>query len=915
MEKNRWGKIQEIVDTALTLSGKEKHTYLETTCGGDENLLQEVKDFLASIEASEQANFLSNASSDYADFIGSISNLEKVDSDDLTGKKYGPFKILELINKGGMGEVYKAAREDGKFEQTVAIKFINRHKFSDDIKKRFQREQQILANMKHPNIAMLFDGGMTSNGSPYLIMEFVEGVPIDEYCNTHKLNVDQRLWLYKQVLTAIEYSHSNLIVHRDLKPSNILVTEEGRVKILDFGIAKLLDDEIKEGPEITQSGMRIWTPKYAAPEQIREHPPLLQTDIYGLGILLHQLLTNTFPYDLENKSVKELENLILDEDPTSMSECLKSRSKGEILKEFTITKESLIKKVFRDLDSIVLKAIRKEPDERYGSVSSLLEEINRFEQNLPVEATRGNISYKVKKYVRRNKVLVSAMCLLFVILTSATLISLNFAYETQKAEEHAVAEATEARRQTEISNSVNNFLAEVFAQADPYKNPNGDSLLLSEAIAIAGRKIDNSSDYEPEIEAAIRYSLGNVDLNLGRLDSAIIQFEKTLSLAREHFGIDNRRTIQAASFLGLTYTRTGNYEKAESVLLEVLPVARAAPQADWDIAAQIDNHLGLLYLNTGDGEKAEIYLREAIARDSVTYPGDHSDKLTTIHNLSGALWMQGKQQEAIEIGHDVFDRRMELHDGYHPTVAQSLNLLAFFNMRMGNLEESLKYREQDLEMRKSLYTGDHPDLARGYHNSAYLLNLLGRNSEAVEYEEKAIAMWKNTLPPTHSDIVRGLLILSDIYHNLDRCEDAIIVREEQLALYRQTADASPGRVAELLREIGSEHSHTGNIAETRNAFEQALSIQKEDPNTPDEITYLTSHEYGQALHSLGVDTEAENMILESAIYVSENNGSISEGTLTTILNGTVNFYQIIGKNDLAEVWQSRQNQYLATDEE
>lgn len=389
MDSGRWGTIEKILDKALELNDDERMAYIEYACNGDDELRQEIEQLLESVQQSKKEHFLEDNIEHNKSLIQSIAR--KRITDKYIGQKIGVFELTEQIGYSGMSIVFKAERVDGDFNQQVAIKLIRSGLHSDQILQRFKLEKQTLANLSHPNIARLLDGGITADGNPFLVMEYVNGKPIDQYCNDNQLTVDERLKLFKKVCTAVEYAHHNLIIHRDLKAENIYVTNGGIIKVLDFGIAKLMDtNRSTQTPFVTQPGQQMWTPQYASPEQINGQSINTASDVYSLGILLYKLLTNTYPFDFTGKTIAQIQATITTTLPNDLVKGLKSSGSYSKISDYMNTTFKELKKMLSgDLQAIIAKALRKKASHRYHSAKKLLADIENYETNKPVEARRG----------------------------------------------------------------------------------------------------------------------------------------------------------------------------------------------------------------------------------------------------------------------------------------------------------------------------------------------------------------------------------------------------------------------------------------------------------------------------------------------------------------------------------------------
>ena len=406
MNPERWQQVRELLDRAIAAPQEERSGLLETACAGDAELRSEVESLLRSHQQAG-TEFLKKAALDVG--VGVLDEGYRI------GRRVGVYRLTEKIGQGGMGDVYRAERADGQYDKQVAVKFVRAGTDTAAILDRFRNERQVLASLDHPNIARLIDGGTTEDGVPYLVMELIEGTPIDDYCDELKLAIPQRLHLFMQVCAAVQYAHQHLVIHRDIKPGNILVTGEGCPKLLDFGIAKLLDPA--GGPEMTLTMAHPLTPEYASPEQVRGESITTATDVYSLGVVLYQLLTGYSPYPRKTTSPHELAQAICEYEPLRPSSMVSRRVGGENTaatgdERLKIVQEASTGKLRRllagDLDTIVARAMHKEPGRRYVSVEQFSEDIRRHLDGRPVLARRDSWSYRAGKFLTRHKIGVAA---------------------------------------------------------------------------------------------------------------------------------------------------------------------------------------------------------------------------------------------------------------------------------------------------------------------------------------------------------------------------------------------------------------------------------------------------------------------------------------------------------------------------
>ncbi len=470
MQSEDWHRVEELLNAALELEPAARRKFLDTLEAP--TLRREVESLL--VCETEMDGFLSApALALSADFFDDDN-----DDGERAGQAIGRYRIIKEIGRGGMGAVYLAERADDEYQQQVAIKVIKRGYDTDEVRRRFRNERQILARLEHPNIARLLDGGTTEDGLAYFVMEYVEGQPLNEYADTHKLSTVERLKLFRIICAAVTHAHQNLVVHRDLKPSNILVTSEGTPKLLDFGIAKLLHgDTHSEADTMTATNLRVLTPEYASPEQVRGLPVTTATDVYSLGVLLYELLTGHRPYRLKNRHPQEIERVICEEQPdrpsTAINRIEESANTGSEMRGTSVTPQTvsdardtqpdkLRRRLAGDLDNIVLMAMRKEPARRYASVGQFSEDIRWHLEGLPVLARKDTFNYRASKFVRRNKIGVAAAAVILLLLVGGIVAT---AWQARRATAQARIAASERdraeRRFNDVRKLSNSLLFEI----------------------------------------------------------------------------------------------------------------------------------------------------------------------------------------------------------------------------------------------------------------------------------------------------------------------------------------------------------------------------------------------------------------------------------------------------------------------
>ncbi len=553
----RWQILENIFNEVSELSTEERPKYLSELRFNEKTLSQELQEL---IEAEKE-------SKEFLDKPISL-NLETLQTQSFIGETISHYKIIEEIGIGGMGVVYKAIRDDGEFEQKVAIKLTNRGLFSDELLRRFKTERQILANLEHPNIVKLLDGGITNDKTPYFVMEYIEGIPLNVYCRENKLEINQRLKLFTQICEAVGYAHRNLIVHRDLKPNNILVTKDGQVKLLDFGIAKILDND-SLSQTVTQNAPL--TPAYSSPEQIKGESISTASDIFSLGIILYEILTEKSPNEIYGVKNIELPHAICETDPNRPSYQTSPN----------IAFNQLNRQAKTDLDNIVLKALRKEPNSRYNSIEQFSDDINAYLNGLPVKAHPQSFKYRASKFYQRNWLAVSVVGILLLLVLTGAGIAIWQAVEARKQQALAEQRFEQVRK---VANSL------IFEYHDEIAKLEGSTKLQEKLVVEAVNYLDAISQNETNDpillkEMAIAYrKIGDIygvayANNLGKLNEALTNYQKSVeliekaSILKSSDELLKNEFITSLSSLSMAYLRTADYTNADETILKAISIS------------------------------------------------------------------------------------------------------------------------------------------------------------------------------------------------------------------------------------------------------------------------------------------------------------------------------------------------------
>jgi eukaryotic-like serine/threonine-protein kinase len=754
----RYSRIQELFDAVVDLPSDDRAAILEKQCGGDATLRQEVETLLA-------ADAQTGSFGEEPVFPLPEDLFPDEAEEPFAGRRFGVYEIIREVGRGGLGAVYLAARADDEYRKEVAIKLIRRGLDTDDILRRFRTERQILAQLDHPNIARLLDGGTTDDGLPYFVMEYVKGEPINAYCDLHNLNPSDRLQLFRKVCAAVTYAHQNLVVHRDLKPSNILVTSDGDPKLLDFGIAKLLSAD-DEAFTQTAPGLRAMTPDYASPEQIKGEKITTASDVYSLGVLLYELLTGQRPYRLKTRTPEEFARAITEQEPERPSSAITNGDPSSV-----VSRHSSFPK--GDLDNIVLMALRKEPERRYSSVAQFSEDIRRHLEGRPVVAHKDTFTYRAQKFIERNKIGVAAALTIFLILLTGIIVTLFQA-------ERVVAERNRARKEAAKASRINTFLQNVLAFSDPSwlsSNPNKDrEATVSEALETASRRVETELADQPEVAAAVHFTVGWTYKALGKLDKAEPHLRAAFDIRRRVLGGEDQDTAQSMVGLAELFQLRGNSKEAEAMTREAVSIYRKAQtkgvvDVKW-FAVGLSNLSLILYATKGQDAVCEALTREAIAVSSPLTGTDRAPVPIFYNNLANLRNEQGDLDGAIRYTRNAIEEQARLPGDSRLGMDNFLNSLGVLLATKGEFPEAERALLEAVEIAVKTVGENHRSTA------LYLTNLSGCHSgsgnfhRAREVANRAIEIQQRSIPETHPDYIRSWLSLGNALNGLGELAQA-----------------------------------------------------------------------------------------------------------------------------------------------
>ncbi len=831
-------RLQELLAEALGRRPEKRTAYLDEACAGDAELRRELNELLELND--EAAAFFDQLS-------GEIAGAAPLEIESAVGAqiRIGPYRTIAAIGRGGMGAVYRAERVDGEFDQEVALKLLHRDMDTPELRARFLAERQLLAGLEHPNIARLLDGGVTEEGRPYFVMELVEGRPITRYCVEERLSMNEILRLFLHVVDAVSYLHRNLVVHRDLKPSNIFVDRAGQVKLLDFGIAKLLA-EAPGSEGLTRNGQQLMTPEYAAPEQLLGEPVTTATDVYALGAVLYELLTGSRPHE-GRRGEDRTPTRELPPTPSSMVRSGHARTESEA----TVSGGQ----ISRDLDAVCLKALRPDPEARYPSAEQLGQDIERHLEGQPVRARAGTFGYRAGLFVRRHRGGVVIAALIAALMVVGLVREISLRGDAERARNEAELEAAKAV-------AVSRFLGDLLSSVDP-KKAQGDEVAVADVLEQASARIAESAEIaqQPEVEAAVRLTIGSTYVSLGRYDDALEHMER----AAELYGWPESRdpeALAAAAELGVLYQQLGRHEEAEHLLGAVLD-ARIETLGEEDPASLTSlNQLADLYFAMRRIDEVEPLDRRTLEIRRRVLGEDHPDTLRSLNGLAATLFNQGRYAEAAPFFEEgLAIRRRTLGDS-HPDTLMLANNLAAAYLELGRHTEAEALQREVVEGRIRVLGEDHDQTAMSIHNLGVSLAQLERYDEAEDLLRRAIEI-RSRLPGDRRSFLFSKSYLADVLRAQAEYGEAEALYLETWRLQRDELGATDGETLKTASGLAELRSLTGDLRGAEALLDDIVETQlrvrgEEHPDTLQSLTTLAHvrNEQGQFEEALDLSERA-----------------------------------------------------------
>jgi len=851
--QENWPSLSKLLDEALDLAAEDRAAWLAERRAENPALAEELEALLDR-EAAIDDGFLSG---------GHAPQLEGIST--LAGQTLGAYVLGGPLGQGGMGSVWMARRSDGRFEGVAAIKLLSLAVAGPVGEARFRREGSVLARLTHPNIARLLDAGLSPAGLPYLVLEYIDGKPIDEWCDARKLTIDARLRLFQQVLAAVAHAHANFIVHRDLKPANILVTDDGVVKLLDFGIAKLLEEGGATSNPLTAAHEGVFTYRYAAPEQINGEPITTATDVYSLGVILFELLAGRHPTAGDSHTPAEHMMAILNTESGQLSRAVSpsaalTRGAAEQLAAARDTSPEKLHRVFAgDLDNIVSKTLKKNAAERYATVGALSEDVRHYLNHEPVAARADSFKYRASKFVRRHRVPVALAVFALGGLVAA-------AARERQLRGRAESEARKAV-------AVEEYLVSIFGAADPFApTAAGKGDVTARALLDRGaQRMDTSLIDQPEVRAELRGALGRVYANLGVYDKATSELRSSLAARRVLYRGDNASVAEAMDQLGEVLVKEDSLDEADSLLRGGLAMRRRLFGDANPNTAESLNHLAELLENRDAFDKAEPLFRQALAIRRGLYGDSDLTVAASRDYLGQMLHSKGDDSEAVSQYRAALAIRTSRLGAEHPATAETLHDLAASEENLGRYADAERDYRLALAIERKTLGDNHRSVTLTLNDLGQMLFKTGRMDEADTMLRAALAINRKLFGENHEAVSANIANLALVVRERGDFVETVRLLQEALKIDLALYGPEHVNVGFDLNEIAVVLRLEGRPDSAVTLLRRALAMSRRVVGDNQRGTLMLSVNLGRALSEAGRNAEAEPLLRDALAKLDTNN--------------------------------------------
>lgn len=861
MDRELWSSVKEYFAQLMELPESQRGEEVETIRASN----PEVASMLESLLAREGETLENDP---FSPAMDKIREAKKYSEPDLIGSQIGKYLLKFLIGVGGMGRVYLADRTDLEAHQQVAVKIINAGYLGEVYAKRFDRERKILSRLNHPHITRIYDGGIAKTGAPYIVMEFVEGKPLLEYASELKLSLEKRLELFLDLCAAVAYAHQNFIMHRDLKPGNVLVTHHGIVKVIDFGIAKILEDN-EQDEDLTVMGYIPLTPAYASPEQLKGEPLTVASDLYSLGVILYELITGRKPYPGDEKSDNALARRIRRHEPPTRPSARVDPSISEDSRSWT-------KALRGDLDNIVLKALKEDPTERYKSVDQLAEDIGRYRRDYPVIARPDSLGYRFRKYARRNRSLVFLGAMLLLILAAGIAATLWQAGIAR-------AERDQARLEASKANEITLFVTNLFDHSDPDKSA-GKVITSENMLARGSENLSQLAD-QPALQAEMYRVIGDLyrkqsffgEAEAHLLESLLIfrklhgsdhlevaktklilselytftnQTDSTISMGRDaarifelHHQSETTDHIKSINYIGRGLNQMGHYGEALELLFDAASIAEAVPNRTEREAlalASVYNDIATSYNGLDEDAEYLRYVRKALG-ELIRATGEDNQNVAAVYNNIGHSFYFSEQYDSAEF---YTLKALAIADRVYAAKPNDRSQFAHCHLakiytELGRFDEALVHANACNDMAVDVYGPESAHAARGLASLGDVYLAMGDYDNAVKYRSEATAKYESFYNGPSAMLAWHYWDEAYRYGVMGKFDLAVFYQEKCLAMYEVTMPDAQGDIAEGNRILAGFCRSAGDSSGAQIALERSLAgyaaLLGEDHETTAEV--------------------------------------------------------------------------------